>query len=114
MKSKSAVRLFRKHILGPGKTMHSGRGFWMMYHNRSVADIRKLATEWVERNPDKVELFVPEDKDGTLMLRLAEGYGDRWDRSLIYPGTSHVDWYYRTLVVPRPRACWITYASVAM
>jgi hypothetical protein len=115
MKAKSAVRLFRKHILGPGKTSHSGRGFWMMYTSCSIPELRRRTIDWVERNPDKVDTFIPSDERGVMVLRLVEGYGDMVDWGAYgLQSSSPVQWNYRTLCIPPKNVGRFFYVSVAM
>jgi hypothetical protein len=96
MANKSAVRIFRKHILGKGVTEHSGRGFYDMYTDLTLNEIRDNAERFYARHSDKVESLILDDGEGRLVLRLKEGYGDHAEYSFLPNGE---EWYYRTLMV---------------
>lgn len=80
-----------------------------MHTDASPTEVRRRAEHWVAKNPDKVEHFDPCNVDGALELRLAPGYGDRWDWAL----DGEVRWYYRTLRVVQDRGRRV-YGSVTM
>ena len=91
----SAVRIFRKHILGKGLTEHSGRGFYIMYTDLTLDEIRDNANRFYNRHPDKVDFLLEDDGQGRMVLRLKTGYGEPYEAADDGPPV----WVYRTLTV---------------
>lgn len=90
-KTKSAISVFRK-IIGPGKTEHSGRGFYCMDTMMPREEMVARAKAFAEKHPDKVESFVEKDKkDGACLLTLTKAYG--------MPSCASKEVYYRTLFI---------------
>lgn len=51
--AKPGISIFRKHILGPGETEHSGRGFYMMWHGLTQEQLLANLEAFIEKYKGK-------------------------------------------------------------